>query len=555
MAQAYVAEGDTDRAIEEFKLTLMFDPDSPLVYARLAAEYIKKGLLAEAMEVCKQALDRDPKYIDARLILAGLYSAMRETHSAVAEYDRVLKQDPKHEEAVVYKAQVLLEAGRPAEALAGLRQFVNSSESANAWYQLGKVELAEDHTKDAVRAFRKALEIRPGFIQAALSLGYLYEEKGSPKEAIAVYREAFEESQDSAAANRIATIYLKLEQYDKAVPYLEAAIANDPEDLNARIKLGLVNMQLKKYAQAETVFKGVLEKAPESDRVHYYLGSLYEEMRRFDDAIEQLRQIPPSSKLYADSAVHVAFLLKQADRIKESRKFIAEAIKQSPGVANFYVFQASLEEDAKNIPRAISILEPAADLFPTDERLRYYLGSLYDRQGDTDKSLDQMEAILKINSDNVDALNYVGYMWTTQGVRLADAERVLQRAMKLRPNNGYITDSWGWFLYVSGRISEAVVALEKASQLKPKESTILEHLADAYLRSNLREKALAKYQEAAEYAETDAAREKILAKAENLKSETNWARTTQPRKKLPAGTVATPTGSASSIPDRLPAQE
>src|SRR2546428_2159644 len=31
MAQAYVAEGNPDRAIEEYKLTLMFDPGSSLV--------------------------------------------------------------------------------------------------------------------------------------------------------------------------------------------------------------------------------------------------------------------------------------------------------------------------------------------------------------------------------------------------------------------------------------------------------------------------------------------------------------------------------------------
>src|SRR5262249_26716066 len=74
LAQAYVAEGNPDRAIEEYKLTLAFDPNSPLIYARLATEYIKKGMMSAAMETCKEALQRDPNYIDARLMLAGLYS-------------------------------------------------------------------------------------------------------------------------------------------------------------------------------------------------------------------------------------------------------------------------------------------------------------------------------------------------------------------------------------------------------------------------------------------------------------------------------------------------
>ena len=42
-----------------------------------------------------------------------------------------------------------------------------------------------------------------------------------------------------------------------------------------------------------------------------------------------------------------------------------------------------------------------------------------------------MQGILKINPDNVDALNYIGYTWTTQGVRLDDAEKILE--VKLLP--------------------------------------------------------------------------------------------------------------------------
>jgi len=113
LAQAYVAEGSPDRAIEEYKLALMFDPNSALVYARLATEYIKKGMLSDAMATCKEALQRDPKYVDARLMLAGLYSSMKETDEAVREYGIVLTQDPKNEEAAIYRAQGLGNARHP----------------------------------------------------------------------------------------------------------------------------------------------------------------------------------------------------------------------------------------------------------------------------------------------------------------------------------------------------------------------------------------------------------------------------------------------------------
>lgn len=520
MAQAYVAEGNPDRAIEEYKLTLMFDPDSALVHARLAAEYVKKGMLSSAMEECKEAVRIDPEYTDARLMLAGLYSSARESGKSVAEYDRILKTNPRHEEAAVYRAQVLMESGRIDEAAKSLREYTRgNSEAFIAYYYLGRAEQARNQIKAAETAYRRSLELRPAFSQAGLALGFLYEEKGMNAKAVAVYKDLYESNQELAAANRLATILLKQEKYLAAVPYLEAIASADPDDMNARVKLGLLRMELKQFEAAIQEFQAILKKAPDSDRILYYLGSVYEETRRPEQAMVELRKIKPSSKLFPDAALHVGYLLKQAKKMEEAREYIKGAIAASPESASLVIFAASLEEERKDLPSAIALLENAALKFSDDEKLRYYLGSLYDRSGNIEKGLEQMEAIIRVNPENVDALNYIGYTWTLKGIRLNDAEKLLKRAIGLRPDNGYIQDSWGWHLFVRGRTHEAIVELEKAAKLKPDESTILEHLADAYVRSNLREKALTRYRDAIRHAEDDESRRKIEAKLQTLSRE------------------------------------
>jgi len=74
LGEGFAFEGDTDRAIEEYRLALVYDSKSALIHLRLAAEYIRKGLMSSALESCKSAILIDPMNIDARLILAGLYS-------------------------------------------------------------------------------------------------------------------------------------------------------------------------------------------------------------------------------------------------------------------------------------------------------------------------------------------------------------------------------------------------------------------------------------------------------------------------------------------------
>lgn len=520
LAQAYAFDGETDRAIEEYKLALFFDPKAVIIYTRLAAEYVKKGLISAAIETCRDALSRDSRNIEARLLLAGLYSASRDGKAALSEYNHVLKLAPEHEEAAIYKAQLLFEQGKGNQAIQSLKQFIHKNpDSALAWYDLGRIYHQIDRFRDAVIAYRKATAIKPSFSQAALALGFLYEEKRQISKAISIYKVLFDDTQDFAAANRLALLYLKDGKYDTAIPYLEALEEADPEDLGIQVKLGLVFMELRQYDKAVHIFKAILVKNPDADRIHYYLGTLFEETKKIKLAVEQFRSIQSTSQLYGDAILHSVFLLKQSGELDAAKSLLKEAIGKAPRTPGFYLFQANLEEELKDFKSARHILEKASEDFPEDERIHYYLGNIYDRQGEIDKSLREMEKILSLNPKNVDALNYLGYTWTLHGMRLDDAEKVLRRALTLSPKNGYIQDSWGWYLFVRGKNREAIVELEKAAKLKPDEPTILEHLGDAYLKSNLRQKALAEYLQAVQYADSDESKKKIEEKADQLRSE------------------------------------
>jgi tetratricopeptide (TPR) repeat protein len=520
LAQAYSAEGQLDRAIEEYRLTLMYDPDSAWVHARLGAEWLKKGETAQALESCRKALALDPKLTDARLMVAGILSTTQQSEEALKEYDRIIAQDRAHEEAHLFKSHVLGELNRHDESVKTLKQLVKrNAESYLGWFYLGLAERRREQWAAAIVAYRKALELKPGYSQAYLALGFLYEERSRYDDAKKVYKESFENGQDAAAANRLATLLLKEEKYTEAEPYLESLALADAEDLNVRVKLGLVQMELKKLDRAERTFTQILQQSPESDRVLYYLGNVFEEQGKSEQAMQTLAKISPDSKLFGDAQIHVAHLKKLAGRVDDSRKWIADAIVRAPRVPGLYLYQASLEDEFKNPKEAIRALEQAVEYFPEDERVRYFLGSLYDREGRADDGLAQMEALIKTNPNHAEALNYLGYTYTIRGIRLGDAEKYLKKALKLKPENGYIIDSWGWYLFTVGRVQESIVQLERAVRLKPQESTILEHLADAYVRAGFAERAAGVYADAVRFSEKAEERQKLTDKLESLRTE------------------------------------
>jgi pentatricopeptide repeat protein len=107
-----------------------------------------------------------------------------------------------------------------------------------------------------------------------------------------------------------------------------------------------------------------------------------------------------------------------------------------------------------------------------------------------------MRELLRRNPEYADALNYLGYSFAERGIRLQEALQLIQKAMTLKPNMGYITDSLGWVYFKLGEYEKAAVELEKANQLTPDDATIMEHLADSYAKLNQIKKALELYEKA-----------------------------------------------------------
>ena len=73
---------------------------------------------------------------------------------------------------------------------------------------------------------------------------------------------------------------------------------------------------------------------------------------------------------------------------------------------------------------------------------------------------------------------------------------LIQRALKIKPDSGYIIDSLGWVYYQQGLYHEALKHLETAASLVPNDPTINEHLGDVYFKKKMYRKSLEMYEKA-----------------------------------------------------------
>ena len=119
-----------------------------------------------------------------------------------------------------------------------------------------------------------------------------------------------------------------------------------------------------------------------------------------------------------------------------------------------------------------------------------------ERSGRWPEAETAFKTALSINPDQPYVLNYLGYSWVDRGENLQEALEMIEKAVDLRPNDGYIVDSLGWALYLLEDFNGAVVHLERAVELRPTDPTINDHLGDAYWMVGRRAEARFQWQRA-----------------------------------------------------------
>jgi tetratricopeptide (TPR) repeat protein len=505
LADTYALEGNSQRAIEEYKLTLVYDPESSLVRLRLAAEYVKQGLVSEAIEQAKLAAQSDQKNLDSYLLLGGLYSALRMYDDATAQYEKVLELDPENAEAPMFIGALLAEQKRFDEALAHFQALAKNPKSKNphlAPYYVGRILVEAKKPgffNKAELAFNQSLILKPAFVDAVLSLGSLYEENKKVDQAVELY-ESFQETYgpEMSVAESLSKIYISRNQFDRAYRQFEIIEATDPDDLNVKIKMAYILIEKKSYTEAILKLEDILSKAPYSDKVRFYLGAVYEEIKDFKGAIAHFQKITPASTYYSEAVVHTAYLYKLQDKFDKAVDTVKAGIEAQPDHAQFYALHASFLDDQRKYEEAQKLLTDAVKKFPEHAQLRFYLGSVEDRLGKTAESIAHMKQVLTLDAEHVQALNFLAYIYAEHGGDLENAEGMVRKALELQPNDGYIMDTLGWVLFKRGKNADAVRILEAAYRLLPTEAVIAEHLGDAYYKSQMPEKAKKMYLRAIE---------------------------------------------------------
>jgi tetratricopeptide (TPR) repeat protein len=526
--------GDLQGAAEHFRLAVAYDEASPELRVSLAEALALLGQLDPAEGEARRALElgRDgPAASEAHLLIGRIAAARRRTEQAILSYRQAIRiesalaeegQAPNPEPWRLLAA-LYLEAGEEEAAVRTLEELAaRAPRDGSGFRELGRAYLEKREPGRAERHLLRAVQLEPRDVEAHRLLAQVHEVLRRDPEAredlLAILKVDPEDGQALLGLGRMAA---RLGDLVAAREWFHRHVRASPDPPDAHVRVVFQWLEGPDAAEALAAARAGIDDVGPDPRLRFAEGLALQALRRWAESVEALSPIGATAgDLFLSARVALAEGLSRAGRHGEAERALEAPLASSPHDVRLVTTRAAVLDRAGRARDSVALLRRAVsegerrrraedlpDLYaaladslvragrareavttlrgalagrPADEVLLYALGATYERAGQPEAAVAQMRALLALNPDHAEALNFVGYSFAEQGVRLEEAERLVRRALELKPRSGHVLDSLGWVLFRRGELRQAVEVLEQADRRAGPDATILEHLGDAY---------------------------------------------------------------------------
>ncbi|HEY8034896.1 MAG TPA: tetratricopeptide repeat protein [Methylobacter sp.] len=436
-------------------------------------------------------LKQDPNNLTARKIAA--LSALRtgNKQAAVEHLDTVLKIDPAgFEKTALELASVLQRDGKSEffyEVLDTLA--VKNPHQAVVYFVQSLLAMEMKNNVLAEKKVQEALAIQPDWDKALIFQAQIAVFSGDLNKAKTLLKNAsLKYPENDKLKKLLAQVLIKATEYEAAGEIYQGIVQANPKDVESQIALALVHLQLKRDGKAEDIFKQLLDQPEWKDQASFYLGKIEEKRGHTQKALAWFEKVTDGPLVF-ESAISAVSLLVKEKRFEEADARLNLLSSQFPKQKlRIILMRAGLYGQQEQYEKAFNLLTEALADQPDQKDLLYTRALMAERINKPDVLEADLKKILAKYPDDAEALNALGYSLLDNANRYAEAEKYLQHALKLQPDEAVIMDSFGWLQFKMGKLEQALGYLERA-YAKQQESEIAAHLAEVLWALGRKEEA------------------------------------------------------------------
>ncbi|WP_319575392.1 tetratricopeptide repeat protein [uncultured Desulfobacter sp.] len=510
MARRHDSRNEADQTQEALEKAIAKDPDSSFLQREYIIWLQKQKKSGQALALAQDLAEKYPDDVENLLLLARLKKGDEKDMTILLE--RILQMAPEDKETFLRLGKVYMDEGMTLEAMNLFSRMVSIfPDYYVAHFYLGETQRIADQPAAASQSYFKTLELEPDLLEPRFRLVDVYKAMGEEKnkaEIETVLKEILDlDPGNERALIELSLFYFNTKDYENADDIFAAFGREIRENPDLVVNIAQTLIPEHRYQDAVTILSQIRKTLPGNANINFFLGMAYEGLEKPGKAIEYYLKVTPDHPRYKKTILSIAFLYRDMNRTVEAIRFLEQHHRQSPADIDITSYLASFYQENNRYDIAVTMLERALKETPQNTTLLFKLGAVLDTAGQRQESIEIMNTIIRLDPKHASALNYLGYTYAEMGIHLDQALELVQRALEIRPEDGYIMDSMGWVYYKKQAYDKAVFYLEKAVELSNYETVIAAHLADAYLKTGERKKAVAMYKKALENARQDQKKE------------------------------------------------
>src|ERR1017187_647315 len=492
------------QAVEEYKLALGADPNSPLLQDGLAGLYFKIGRIKDAVNAAQDQVKRSPDDIAAHTLLGQVYlrslGDMQGAQSgemlqrAIGEYETIARLKPNDLESKLLLGQLYALNHDSAKAEAQFKDAQKiDADSEDVVLNMARLYGENGDLQRAVDTL-SAVPVEDRTARIEFALGAIYDQLKKPKEAAAAYRRSLDIEPDNPDAERgLANALLVDNQLDEALKVLNALVAADPSDGPSEIHISEIQRRQGHYDEALATLEKAKTQVQDNLELSYKEALIYDALGKYDQATGVLTGILDSSAhpegKYSDpEKQNRAIFLNRLGIIYREQNKTTEAVaayKQMASLGGDYArdgYQGEVDayRDAHQWKDATAVATDAAKTLPKDHLVQLMYAQQLADMGQVDEGLALAKAQLTGGADDRDVEEDLAQFFIRLK-RFKEASEQLDKADALatKPEEKvYALFLRGEFYDRQKMYDKAEVEFRKALAIDPQNAGVLNYLGD-----------------------------------------------------------------------------
>ncbi len=484
LAQVYLRQGNQAGAEQVLRQASSDLADNPRGVQILADYYASSGQIDKAKAEFASLAQKYPKNVSVQEGYVRSLLQAKDYSTAQTVIAGLMKSNAKDPQVAALNGIVLLNNGKPADAVAALQEAAkNAPKDAFTQFWLGKAALGKGDVDLAESSFRQAVQLNPRDLEARMDLARIATLRGDMSTLSDLAGTTITTAPGFAGGYLWrATVELAQKSPDKAEADLKTAISDAPQDPQAYLLLGELRFAQKRYPEGAALLEKVLQYDPNSlaalrELVAYDLVQK-QPGRALGRINAQIAKSPSNSGLYD----MLAQLQIQSKNLDQATTTAQKAMQMNPNDGEAVTIYAQLQVQQGQVQNAENAWLQWSKAHPDNAGAIAILGTLEDSRGDWWQAENYYKQALQLKPGLPIAANNLAFLMLQHGGDLDVALTLAQTARQGMPNSSTTADTLAWAYYYKGTYGFARDLLEGAVKTEPKDAALQYHLGMVYAK-------------------------------------------------------------------------